>query len=263
MQKYLDLIQYILNKGIKKPDRTGIGTISIFGYQMRFNLNNGFPLLTTKKCHFSSIVHELIWFLKGDTNIKYLKENKVSIWDEWADTQGNLGPIYGKQWRSWNTQTGQIDQIQQVIDILNTDPHSRRIIVSSWNVSDLKNMALPPCHILFQFYISNNKLSCHFYQRSCDVFLGLPFNLASYGLLVHIMAQQCNFNVGELIWSVGDAHLYQNHLEQAFLQLKRIPRILPNLIITRKPKTIFDYDFKDFAIKDYYPYPNIKAPIAI
>ncbi|MXP51215.1 thymidylate synthase [Pantoea sp. SoEX] len=263
MQKYLELIKYILKHGVIKPDRTGIGTKSIFGYQMRFNLDDGFPLITTKKCHFPSIVHELIWFLHGDTNIKYLKENKISIWNEWADTKGNLGPIYGKQWRNWNTKTGKIDQIQQVIDTLNINPHSRRIIVSSWNVSDLNDMALPPCHILFQFYVSDNKLSCHLYQRSCDVFLGLPFNLASYSLLLHMVAQQCNFSTGELVWSVGDAHLYQNHLEQAYLQINRKPRELPSLIIKRKPNTIFNYNFNDFKIKGYYPYPIIQAPVAI
>ncbi|PPI87772.1 thymidylate synthase [Candidatus Pantoea edessiphila] len=263
MQQYLKLMKYILNKGTLKPDRTGVGTISIFGYQMRFDLNSGFPLITTKRCHFSSIVHELLWFLKGDTNIGYLNKNNVSIWNEWADQKGDLGPIYGKQWRNWNTKKGKIDQIKQVINQLKFNPHSRRLVVSSWNVGDLSDMALPPCHVLFQFYVVNNKLSCQLYQRSCDVFLGLPFNIASYALLVHMIAQQCCLKVGEFIWSGGDVHLYKNHLNQANLQLTRIPRVMPNLIIKRKPNKIFNYNINDFEIKGYYPYPIIKAPIAI
>ncbi|PPI86401.1 thymidylate synthase [Candidatus Pantoea edessiphila] len=263
MQQYLNLIKYVLNKGIIKSDRTGTGTVSVFGYQMRIDLNSGFPLITTKRCHFHSIVHELLWFLTGDTNVTYLKKNKISIWNEWANEQGDLGPIYGKQWRSWETKTGKIDQIKQVIHQLKSTPDSRRIIVSSWNVSDLKYMALPPCHILFQFYVANDRLSCHLYQRSCDVFLGLPFNLASYALLVHMVAQQCNLTLGELIWSGGDIHLYKNHLNQANLQLTRTPRLLPHLVIKRKPNLIFDYQANDFEIKNYYPYPAIKAPIAV
>ncbi|PPI88451.1 thymidylate synthase [Candidatus Pantoea edessiphila] len=263
MQDYLNLLRYILEKGSSKPDRTGIGTISVFGYQIRLNLINGFPLITTKKCHFKSIIHELLWFLRGDTNIKYLKKNNVSIWDEWANEKGDLGPIYGKQWRNWETKKGKIDQITQVINQLKFTPHSRRIIVSSWNVGDLNHMALPPCHVLFQFYVTKNKLSCQLYQRSCDVFLGLPFNLASYALLVHMIAQQCDLNVGDLIWVGGDVHLYNNHLNQARLQLTRIPRLLPNLSIKRKANFIFNYRSSDFEVKDYNPYPNIKAPIAI
>ncbi|MFQ0997429.1 thymidylate synthase [Gilliamella sp. CG25] len=264
MKQYLDLIKTILNEGTPKSDRTGTGTLSIFGYQMRFDLQKGFPLVTTKKCHLRSIIHELLWFLKGDTNIKYLQDNKVTIWDEWADKNGNLGPVYGKQWRAWGTVDGrQVDQISQLIQQIKTDPDSRRMIVSAWNVGELDQMALAPCHAFFQFYVANGKLSCQLYQRSCDVFLGLPFNIASYSLLVHMIAQQCDLEVGDFVWTGGDTHLYSNHMEQTHLQLSREPRALPKLKIRRKPPTIFDYEFEDFEIVDYDPYPAIKAPVAV
>lgn len=264
MKQYLALMQKILEEGTPKSDRTGTGTLSIFGYQMRFNLQEGFLLVTTKKCHLRSIIHELLWFLKGDTNIQYLKDNKVTIWDEWADENGNLGPVYGKQWRSWQASDGrQIDQISQVIEQIKNDPDSRRIIVSAWNVGELEQMALAHCHAFFQFYVANGKLSCQLYQRSCDVFLGLPFNIASYALLVHMIAQQCNLEVGDFVWTGGDTHLYSNHMEQTQLQLSREPRVLPKLVIKRKPPTIFDYEFEDFAIEGYDPYPAIKAPVAV
>lgn len=264
MKPYLDLMQKILMEGTKKNDRTGTGTLSLFGHQMRFDLNEGFPLVTTKKCHVRSIIYELLWFLKGDTNIHWLKENRVTIWDEWADKNGDLGPIYGKQWRSWGTADGQqIDQIRNVVNQLKQDPDSRRIIVSAWNVGELAQMALAPCHALFQFYVADGKLSCQLYQRSCDVFLGLPFNIASYALLVYMLAQQCDLDVGEFIWTGGDTHLYLNHLEQAHLQLSRQPKPLPKLIIKRKPASIFDYHFEDFEIEGYDPYPAIKAPVAV
>ena len=264
MKQYLDLMKTILNEGTPKSDRTGTGTLSIFGYQMRFDLQKGFPLVTTKKCHLRSIIHELLWFLKGDTNIKYLQDNKVTIWDEWADKNGNLGPVYGKQWRAWGTADGrQVDQISQLIQQIKTDPDSRRMIVSAWNVGELDQMALAPCHAFFQFYIANGKLSCQLYQRSCDVFLGLPFNIASYSLLVHMIAQQCDLEVGDFVWTGGDTHLYSNHMEQTHLQLSREPRALPKLKIRRKPPTIFDYEFEDFEIVDYDPYPAIKAPVAV
>ncbi|OCF97899.1 thymidylate synthase [Gilliamella sp. wkB308] len=264
MKQYLDLMKTILNEGTPKSDRTGTGTLSIFGYQMRFDLQKGFPLVTTKKCHLRSIIHELLWFLKGDTNIKYLQDNKVTIWDEWADKNGNLGPVYGKQWRAWGTADGrQVDQISQVIQQIKTDPDSRRMIVSAWNVGELDQMALAPCHAFFQFYVANGKLSCQLYQRSCDVFLGLPFNIASYSLLVHMIAQQCDLEVGDFVWTGGDTHLYSNHMEQTHLQLSREPRALPKLKIRRKPPTIFDYEFEDFEIVGYDPYPAIKAPVAV
>lgn len=264
MKQYLALMQKILAEGTPKSDRTGTGTLSIFGHQMRFNLQDGFPLVTTKKCHLRSIIHELLWFLKGDTNIKYLKDNKVTIWDEWADGNGDLGPVYGKQWRAWTAPNGQhIDQISQLIDQIKNDPDSRRLIISAWNVGELDQMALAPCHAFFQFYVVDGKLSCQLYQRSCDVFLGLPFNIASYSLLIHMIAQQCNLDVGDFVWTGGDTHLYSNHLEQTHLQLSRTPRALPKLAIRRKPPTIFDYEFEDFEIIGYDPYPAIKAPVAV
>jgi len=264
MKQYLELMQKVLDEGTPKNDRTGTGTLSIFGHQMRFNLQEGFPLVTTKRCHLRSIIHELLWFLQGDTNIAYLKENKVSIWDEWADEQGNLGPVYGKQWRAWPTPDGRhIDQITTVMNQIKNDPDSRRIIVSAWNVGELDKMALAPCHAFFQFYVADGKLSCQLYQRSCDIFLGLPFNIASYALLVHMMAQQCGLEVGDFVWTGGDTHLYSNHLEQTNLQLSREPRALPKLIIKRKPASLFDYRFDDFEIEGYDPHPAIKAPVAI
>ena len=264
MKQYLALMQHVLEQGTPKNDRTGTGTLSIFGHQMRFNLQDGFPLVTTKKCHLRSIIHELLWFLNGDTNIAWLKENKVSIWDEWADENGDLGPVYGKQWRSWGAPDGrQIDQLSKVVEQLKNDPDSRRIIVSAWNVGELDEMALAPCHAFFQFYVADGKLSCQLYQRSCDIFLGLPFNIASYALLVHMMAQQCDLAVGDFVWTGGDTHLYSNHLEQARLQLTREPRTLPKLLIKRKPASLFDYRFDDFEIEGYDPHPAIKAPVAI
>ncbi|EKN6176112.1 thymidylate synthase [Yersinia enterocolitica] len=264
MKQYLDLMKKVLEEGTAKADRTGTGTLSIFGHQMRFNLQDGFPLVTTKRCHLRSIIHELLWFLNGDTNIGYLKENNVSIWDEWADENGDLGPVYGKQWRAWGAADGrQIDQLSKVVQQLKQDPNSRRIIVSAWNVGELDQMALAPCHAFFQFYVADGKLSCQLYQRSCDVFLGLPFNIASYALLVHMMAQQCDLAVGDFVWTGGDTHLYSNHIEQTNLQLSREPRALPKLIIKRKPASLFDYRFEDFEIEGYDPHPGIKAPIAI
>lgn len=264
MKSYLELMQKILDEGAQKADRTGTGTLSIFGHQMRFNLQDGFPLVTTKKCHLRSIIHELLWFLNGDTNIAYLKDNGVSIWDEWADENGDLGPVYGAQWRSWPAANGRhIDQISKVMEQLKNDPDSRRIIVSAWNVGELENMALAPCHALFQFYVADGKLSCQLYQRSCDVFLGLPFNIASYALLTYMMAQQLDLDVGDFVWTGGDVHLYSNHLEQTRLQLQREPRALPTLKILRKPASLFDYRFDDFVIEGYDPHPHIKAPVAI
>lgn len=264
MNTYLNLVEHVLNHGALKEDRTGTGVLSVFGHQMRFDLAKGFPLLTTKKLHLKSIVHELLWFLRGDTNVAYLKENGVSIWNAWADEAGNLGPVYGHQWRSWDKQDGQvIDQISEVIEQIKTNPLSRRLIVSAWNVGELDQMALPPCHLLFQFYVANGKLSCQLYQRSADVFLGVPFNIASYALLTHMIAAQCDLEVGEFIWTGGDCHLYQNHLEQARTQLERTPRALPTLEIQRKPASVFDYVFNDFAFLNYEPYPTIKAPIAV
>ena len=264
MKQYLELMQKVLDEGTQKNDRTGTGTLSIFGHQMRFNLQDGFPLVTTKRCHLRSIIHELLWFLQGDTNIAYLHENNVTIWDEWADENGDLGPVYGKQWRAWPTPDGRhIDQITTVLNQLKNDPDSRRIIVSAWNVGELDKMALAPCHAFFQFYVADGKLSCQLYQRSCDVFLGLPFNIASYALLVHMMAQQCDLEVGDFVWTGGDTHLYSNHMDQTHLQLSREPRPLPKLIIKRKPESIFDYRFEDFEIEGYDPHPGIKAPVAI
>lgn len=264
MKQYLNLMKKVLTEGTEKNDRTGTGTLSIFGHQMRFHLKEGFPLVTTKKCHLGSIIHELLWFLKGETNIAYLRENNVSIWDEWADETGSLGPIYGKQWRSWGTADGrQVDQLAQTIDLLKNDPDSRRIIVSAWNVGDLDKMALAPCHAFFQFYVADNRLSCQLYQRSCDVFLGLPFNIASYSLLMHMLAQQSDLLLGDFVWTGGDIHLYSNHLEQARLQLKREPKALPYLLIKRKPDSLFDYHFEDFSLENYDPHPAIKASVAI
>ena len=264
MKQYLELMQKVLDEGTQKNDRTGTGTLSIFGHQMRFNLQDGFPLVTTKRCHLRSIIHELLWFLQGDTNIAYLHENNVTIWDEWADENGDLGPVYGKQWRAWPTPDGRhIDQITTVLNQLKNDPDSRRIIVSAWNVGELDKMALAPCHAFFQFYVADGKLSCQLYQRSCDVFLGLPFNIASYALLVHMMAQLCVLEVGDFVWTGGDTHLYSNHMDQTHLQLSREPRPLPKLIIKRKPESIFDYSFEDFEIEGYDPHPGIKAPVAI
>jgi thymidylate synthase len=264
MKQYLDLLQHIVNKGAKKEDRTGTGTISVFGYQMRFDLNEGFPLVTTKKCHMRSITHELLWFLKGDTNIKYLKENKVSIWDEWADADGNLGPVYGHQWRSWPTADGRhVDQIKNVIDQIKKNPDSRRLIVSAWNVGEIEKMALPPCHAFFQFYVADGKLSCQLYQRSADVFLGVPFNIASYALLTMMIAQVCDLKLGDFVHTFGDTHLYVNHLEQTALQLSREPRPLPQMKINPNVKDIFDFKFEDFELVGYDPHPHIKAPVAI
>lgn len=263
MHTYLNLIKHILAEGTEKADRTGTGTLSVFGYQMRFDLAQGFPLLTTKKLHTRSIIHELLWFLQGDTNIAYLNQNGVRIWDEWADADGNLGPVYGKQWRSWpNAKGEQVDQLSDIVNQIKTNPDSRRLIVSAWNVGELAQMALAPCHALFQFYVANNKLSCQLYQRSADVFLGVPFNIASYAMLTHMMAQVCNLQVGDFIWTGGDCHLYLNHLEQANLQLQREPRALPKFVLQRKD-SLFDYCYEDFAWEDYDPYPTIKAPIAV
>lgn len=264
MQQYLDMMRHVRDNGTFKEDRTGTGTYSVFGHQMRFDLSEGFPLVTTKKLHLRSIIHELLWFLSGDTNIKYLKDNGVSIWDEWADENGDLGPVYGYQWRSWPTADGRhIDQISQVIDQLKNNPDSRRIIVSGWNVGELENMALPPCHAFFQFYVADGKLSCQLYQRSADTFLGVPFNIASYSLLVHMLAQQCDLEVGDFVWTGGDVHIYSNHLEQVDLQLTREPLPLPKLVIKRKPESLFDYKFEDFEIEGYEHHPHIKAPVAV
>lgn len=263
MRQYLDLMQTIVDTGADKSDRTGTGTRSIFGAQMRFDLGQGFPLLTTKKLHLRSIIHELLWFLSGDTNIAYLKDNGVTIWDEWADEHGNLGPVYGHQWRSWpSPDGGHIDQISQVLDSLRNNPDSRRHIVCAWNVADVPNMALPPCHLLFQFYVAKGRLSCQLYQRSCDFFLGVPFNIASYALLTHMFAQQCGYEPGDFVWTGGDVHLYSNHLEQAAEQLSRTPRGLPRLRLNKAP-SLFDYRFEDIEIVDYDPLPHIKAPVAV
>ena len=264
MRQYLDLMQHVQQHGTLKTDRTGTGTRSVFGHQMRFNLAEGFPLVTTKKLHLKSIIHELIWFLNGSTNIAYLKENGVSIWDDWADEQGNLGPIYGYQWRSWPAANGKhIDQISEVMEQIRHNPDSRRMIVSAWNVGDIPQMKLPPCHALFQFYVADGKLSCQLYQRSADIFLGVPFNIASYALLTHMMAQQADLDVGDFIWSGGDCHLYSNHMEQVRLQLSRAPLALPQLTIKRKPASIFEYRFEDFEIENYQCHPHIKAPVAV
>ncbi len=264
MKAYLDMMRHVLENGARKEDRTGTGTLSVFGHQMRFDLHAGFPLVTTKKLHLRSIIHELLWFLKGDTNIAYLKENGVRIWDEWADENGDLGPVYGAQWRSWPTPSGRhIDQIERVVHQLKNNPDSRRIIVSAWNVAELERMALQPCHTLFQFYVADGRLSCQLYQRSADIFLGVPFNIASYSILTHMMAQQCGFEPGEFIWTGGDCHLYSNHLEQAQLQLQRDPFPPPRLIIGRKPDSIFDYVYDDFAIEGYQCHAPIKAAVAV
>ncbi|MEM1175176.1 MAG: thymidylate synthase [Pseudomonadota bacterium] len=264
MQAYLDLMRRVRDTGARKEDRTGTGTLSVFGHQMRFDLSEGFPMVTTKKLHVRSIIHELLWFLSGDQNIRYLQENGVSIWNEWADDDGNLGPVYGVQWRSWGTPSGEsIDQIRQVMRQLKESPDSRRIIVSAWNVADVDNMALPPCHCLFQFYVADGKLSCQLYQRSCDIFLGVPFNIASYALLTHMMAQQADLDVGDFVWTGGDCHLYLNHLEQTDEQLTREPLPLPTLKIERKPESIFDYRFEDFDIVGYESHPHIAGKVAV
>lgn len=264
MKQYQDLMRHVLETGNQKHDRTGTGTISVFGYQMRFNLQEGFPLVTTKKLHLKSIIHELLWFLSGDTNISYLKENGVKIWDEWADAEGNLGPVYGYQWRSWPTPDGgNIDQISQIVNQIKKSPDSRRIIVSAWNVADVNKMALPPCHCLFQFYVADGKLSCQLYQRSADIFLGVPFNIASYALLTLMMAQVCDLQPGEFIHTFGDAHIYNNHLEQANLQLSREPRPLPTMKINPEVKDIFSFKFEDFTLENYDPWPHIKAQVAV
>lgn len=277
MKQYLDLLQHIMDNGVQKGDRTGTGTLSVFGYQMRFDLQKGFPLVTTKKLHIRSIVHELLWFLSGDTNIQYLKDNQVRIWDEWATESGDLGPLYGKQWVAWQSPNGEvINQIEQVIETLKTNPNSRRMIVTAWNPADLPDesvspqqnvengkMALATCHAFFQFYVANNKLSCQLYQRSADTFLGVPFNIASYALLVHMIAQQTGYEVGEFVWTGGDVHLYNNTLEQAKLQLTRDPLPLPGLVIKRKPDSIFDYQFEDFEIVNYQSHPHIKAQVSV
>lgn len=264
MRQYLELMQYVMNHGHQKSDRTGTGTLSVFGYQMRFNLADGFPLVTTKKCHLKSIIHELLWFLQGDTNIGYLREKGVSIWDEWADASGDLGPIYGHQWRSWTTSDGQhIDQLKLVIEQIRNTPDSRRMIVSSWNVGDLHKMRLPPCHAFFQFYVAENRLSCQLYQRSADIFLGVPFNIASYALLTLMIAQVCNLEAGDFVHTLGDAHLYLNHLDQAREQLQREPRSLPIMQLNREIKEILDFSYEDFTLENYDPYPAIKAPVAV
>ncbi|HEA25747.1 MAG TPA: thymidylate synthase [Ectothiorhodospiraceae bacterium] len=264
MQQYLELMQHVLTNGTKKEDRTGTGTVSVFGYQMRFNLADGFPVVTTKKLHLRSIIHELLWFLKGDTNISYLKENGVRIWDEWADENGELGPVYGSQWRSWPTPDGgHIDQIAQVVEQLKNNPDSRRIIVSAWNVAEVENMALPPCHAFFQFYVADGKLSCQLYQRSADIFLGVPFNIASYALLTMMMAQVCDLEVGDFVHTLGDAHLYSNHMEQTELQLSRKPYPLPTMKINPEIKSIFDFTFDDFELVGYESHPHIKGAVAV
>ena len=264
MKQYLDLLDHIVTQGTQKGDRTGTGTISTFGYQMRFDLSEGFPMLTTKKLHLRSIIHELLWFIAGDTNIKYLKDNGVRIWDEWADENGDLGPVYGYQWRSWPAPNGQtVDQLKDLVNQIKTNPNSRRHIITAWNPADITNIALPPCHCLFQFYVADGKLSCQLYQRSADTFLGVPFNIASYALMTHMMAQVCDLEVGEFIHSFGDVHLYNNHLEQTQEQLSRTPRKLPKLKINPNVKDIFDFKFEDFEIVDYDPMPHIKAAVSV
>ncbi|HOB62512.1 MAG TPA: thymidylate synthase [Candidatus Competibacteraceae bacterium] len=264
MKPYLDLLQHVLDEGVTKCDRTGTGTLSVFGAQLRFDLRSGFPLVTTKKLHLRSIIHELLWFLRGDTQLRYLHEHGVTIWDEWADANGDLGPIYGKQWRAWQTADGRvIDQMARVIEQLRCDPDSRRIVVSAWNVGELERMRLPPCHLLFQFYVARGELSCQLYQRSADLFLGVPFNVASYALLTHLVAQQTDLAVGEFIWTGGDCHLYLNHLEQVRQQLGRPPYPPPQLRIRRRPQSLFDYRHEDFEIVDYQCHPAIKAPVAV
>lgn len=264
MKQYLDYLQHILDHGVHKVDRTGIGIRSVFGYQMRFNLSEGFPLVTTKKLHTKSIFHELLWFLRGDTNVKYLQDNGVRIWNEWADAEGNLGPVYGKQWRKWQTQDGRvIDQMSEVINQIKTNPDSRRLIVNAWNVGELDKMALPPCHLLFQFYVANKKLSCQLYQRSADSFLGVPFNIASYSLLTHMVAQQCDLEVGDFVWTGGDCHIYTNHFDQVKLQLTRTPYPLPQLHFKRRPASLFDYEFDDIEVLNYESHPHIKGEVAV
>lgn len=264
MRQYHELMSHVLERGASKTDRTGTGTLAVFGWQMRFDLGEGFPLVTTKRLHLKSIVHELLWFLRGETNVSYLRQNGVTIWDEWADENGDLGPVYGVQWRGWKSADGRsIDQIAAAIELIRNDPNSRRIIVSAWNVGELGEMALTPCHAMFQFYVADGKLSCQLYQRSADIFLGVPFNIASYALLTHMIAQQCDLQVGEFIWTGGDCHLYVNHLEQARLQLARDLRPLPRLKIKRRPDSIFEYEFDDFEFLGYQPHPTIKAPIAV
>ena len=264
MKQYLDLLSHVLDEGNIKNDRTGTGTHSVFGWQMRFNLMDGLPLLTTKKLHLKSIIHELLWFIKGDTNISYLKENNVSIWDEWADEKGDLGPVYGKQWRSWDTPDGKkIDQLNDIINQIKKNPNSRRLIISAWNPSDVGSMALPPCHCLFQFYVSDNKLSCQLYQRSADIFLGVPFNIASYSILTHMIANVTGLSVGDFVHTLGDAHIYKNHFNQAKVQLSRSIKTLPNLKFRKKFDSINDFKYEDFEILDYDPHPNISAPVAV
>jgi thymidylate synthase len=264
MRQYLNLMQHVLEHGTKKEDRTGTGTLSVFGYQMRFNLSEGFPLLTTKKLHIKSIIYELLWFLRGDTSIKYLQEHGVNIWNEWADESGNLGPVYGAQWRSWSTADGRsVDQISRVIEQIKSNPDSRRLIVSAWNVGEIPKMALPPCHLLFQFYVANENLSCQLYQRSADIFLGVPFNIASYALLTMMIAQVCGLQAGEFVHTLGDTHLYSNHIEQARLQLTREPLALPQMRINPSIKSIFDFEYSDFELVDYNAHPHIKAEVAV
>ena len=264
MQQYLSMMRHVRDRGARKEDRTGTGTLSVFGHQMRFDLSKGFPLVTTKKLHTKSIIHELLWFLRGDSNVRYLQDNGISIWNEWADTDGELGPIYGVQWRSWPTPAGgAVDQIEEVVSLLRDNPDSRRILVSAWNAAEIPQMALPPCHTLFQFYVADGKLSCQLYQRSADTFLGVPFNIASYALLTHMLAQQADLKVGDFVWTGGDCHLYLNHLAQAEQQLAREPLTLPRLAIRRRPDSIFDYRFEDFEILNYEFYPHIKAAVAV
>lgn len=264
MKQYLDLLRHVRYQGVQKTDRTGTGTLSVFGQQLRFDLAQGFPLVTTKKLHIKSILYELLWFLRGETNVAWLRQHGVTIWDEWADDSGELGPVYGRQWRSWPTQDGRsIDQISRAIDLIRRDPDSRRIIVSAWNVGELEQMALTPCHTLFQFWVAEGRLSCQLYQRSADLFLGVPFNIASYALLTHMFAQQCDLGVGDFVWTGGDCHLYVNHLEQTDLQLSREPFPLPRLDIQRRPPSIFEYHYEDFEIVGYQCHPHIKAPVAV
>lgn len=264
MRQYEDFMRHVFEHGTPKTDRTGTGTRSVFGYQMRFALHEGFPLVTTKKLHLKSIIHELLWFLQGSSNVQYLRANGVTIWDEWADKSGELGPVYGVQWRSWPMPDGgHIDQISQVLEQIRSNPDSRRLIVSAWNVSDIPQMALPPCHLLFQFYVADGKLSCQLYQRSCDIFLGVPFNIASYALLTHMVAQQCDLGVGDFVWTGGDCHIYSNHFEQVREQLSRTPYPYPRLVIKRRPPSLFEYRYEDFEIADYQAHPHIKAPVAV
>ncbi len=264
MRQYLDLLRHVKTNGIVKTDRTGTGTTSVFGYQMRFDLNEGFPLLTTKKIHLKSVIYELLWFLTGDTNVKFLKENGISIWDEWADEKGNLGPVYGHQWRSWSTHDGKsIDQIKSLIEQIKVNPNSRRLIVSAWNVSDISQMKLPPCHAFFQFYVANGRLSCQLYQRSADIFLGVPFNIASYALLTMMIAQVCGLRVGEFVHTLGDAHIYINHEDQVNEQLTRTPKTKPTMLLNKSINNLFDFTFDDFSLEGYDPYPLIKAPVAV